>query len=256
MTKQIQLVIPMAGLGSRFAQAGYKVLKPLIPIHGAPMISVVTSNLMDPRIGHIVLVCQRATMENLDLRSIINPGPAQLTILAVDEITDGPAGTLEVARPALDMNLPLVVANSDQYLDSQLNDFYDDLSTGTYDGEILAMRDSDPKWSFARVNDDGLLLELREKVVISDLATVGIYGYARADLAFDAIAKMREARDTTNGEYYVGPAYNYLVESGKRVFVRDLGPVSTVMYGLGIPKDLDIFLNTKLSLLAAEKAMH
>lgn len=248
----VQLVIPMAGLGSRFANAGFKTLKPLIPIHGAPMISVVLANLMSPSISHVILVCQRETMESVDLRSLANVGGAQLTILCVDEITDGPAGTLEVARAALNMKEPLVVANSDQYIDSSMEDFYADLVKSKYDGEILAMRDNDPKWSFARTDDAGLLLEVKEKVVISDLATVGIYGFAAAGLAFEAIHMMREAGDRTNGEYYVGPCYNYLVEAGKRVFVRDLGAVSNVMHGLGIPEDLDLFLATPVSHLASQ----
>ena len=125
--------------------------------------------------------------------------------------------------------------------------FYADLTNSRYDGEILAMRDNDPKWSFARTDDAGLLLEVKEKVVISDLATVGIYGFATARLAFEAIRRMREAGDRTNGEYYVGPCYNYLVETGKRVFVRDLGAVSSVMHGLGIPEDLELFLANPVS---------
>ena len=247
----VQLVIPMAGLGSRFANAGYKTLKPLIPIHGRPMISVVLANLMSPSISHVILVCQRETMESVDLRSLANLGHAQLTILCVDAITDGPAGTLEVAKPALNMNDPLVVANSDQYIDASLEDFYADLVYARFDGEILAMRDNDPKWSFARTDDEGLLLEVKEKVVISDLATVGIYGFATAGLAFAAIQKMRDAGDRTNGEYYVGPCYNYLIEASKRVLVRDLGAVSDVMHGLGIPEDLEFFLANPVSNRAA-----
>lgn len=243
----VQLVIPMAGLGSRFAKAGYKTLKPLIPIHGTPMISVVLANLMSPSISHVILVCQRETMESVDLQSLANVGKARLTILCVDEITDGPAGTLEVAKPALNLNEPLVVANSDQYIDASMETFYADLINNRYDGEILAMRDNDTKWSFARTDDAGILLEVKEKVVISDLATVGIYGFATARLAFEAIRRMREAGDRTNGEYYVGPCYNYLVETGKRVFVRDLGAVSNVMHGLGIPEDLELFLANPVS---------
>jgi dTDP-glucose pyrophosphorylase len=186
-------------------------------------------------------------METVDLRSLANVGDARLTILCVDEITDGPAGTLEVAKPALNMHEPLVVANSDQYIDASMEDFYADLVNSRYDGEILAMRDNDPKWSFARANDEGLLLEVKEKVVISNLATVGIYGFGTARLAFEAIQRMREAGDRTNGEYYVGPCYNYIVGQGRRIFVRDLGKVSNVMHGLGIPEDLDLFLASSVS---------
>ncbi len=250
--KNVQLVIPMAGLGSRFAKAGYKTLKPLIPIHGRPMISVVLANLMSPSISHVILVCQRETMESVDLRSLANVGDARLSILCVDALTDGPAGTLEVAKPALNMQEPLVVANSDQYIDASMEDFYADLFNNTFDGEILAMRDNDPKWSFARTDDEGLLLEVKEKVVISDLATVGIYGFTTAGLAFEAIQRMRKAGDRTNGEYYVGPCYNYLVDTGKKVFVRDLGPVSNVMHGLGIPEDLDLFLAKSVSQRASQ----
>ena len=249
----IQLVIPMAGLGSRFANAGYKEIKPLIPIHGVPMISIVISNLANRQVDHLILVCQRKTMEETNLRKVI-PFDGPVTLLGVDELTDGPAGTVQVAYPAIDGDQPLVIANSDQYVDADMTSFYSKLQDGSLDGNILAMEDTDPKWSYVSLDQSGLLSEIREKKVISNLATVGIYGYSKARFAFEAFKEMRARNDRTNGEYYVGPAYNYMVERGQRVGVENLGEVATIMHGLGIPQDLERFVGTDLSRRAADKA--
>lgn len=251
---EIQLVIPMAGRGSRFASAGYKTLKPLIPIHGVPMISVVTANLMGPQIGHLVLICQRGTMEDVDLRAELSNVSCPITIIAVDEVTEGPASTVELAYPVLDRSKPLVIANSDQYVDAALDDFYSELLSGDLAGALLCMRDDDPKWSYASLNNDGYVSRIAEKEVISEYATVGIYGFARADLAWQAFDEMKTANDRTNGEFYVAPSYNYLVRAGHRISITDLGDVASVMFGLGIPEDLDHFLTTEVSKKAAVAA--
>lgn len=238
----VQLVVPMAGVGSRFAQAGYRELKPLIPVFGEPMIAQVIRNLSSESIANVVLVCRRETMQTVNLRKALDFLRCPLTILAVDATTTGPASTVLTAYPALDLSLPLVVANSDQFLNADLEDFYRALQDGDSDGIILTMNDADPKWSFVRKDEDGNAIEVAEKQAISTEATVGVYGFSRAQLAFDAIGEMVKAGDRTNGEFYVAPAYNYLIQRGARIATRNLGPVSTVMWGLGTPEDLEHFI--------------
>lgn len=250
----IQLVIPMAGKGSRFASAGYTVLKPLIPVHGIPMISLVVANLVSTRVSHLVLVCQRETMEAIDLAAALGHLECRLSIVAVDEVTDGPATTVGAAYPVLNLDKPLVIANSDQYVAADLNSFYSELVGGKVAGAVLCMTDNDPKWSYAELDGEGFVKRVVEKEVISSHATVGIYGFAQARLAFDAFAEMKAAKDLTNGEYYVAPSYNYLVKHGKKISITDLGIVSSVMFGLGIPEDLEAFLDADISKTAVERA--
>ncbi len=254
-SNSIQLVLPMAGLGSRFAQAGYTVPKPLLDIHGVPMFELVIANLVTPAVGRLILIIPSAWGLAERMQALEAALKIEVIVVEVSDLTDGPAGSVERAEKYLNPDLPVVTANSDQYLDADLFGFYNSVSDPMNAGVILAMEDSDPKWSYARLDEEGRLVEVREKVVISNLATVGVYGFTSASIMFDAFRKMRDDGGSVNGEYYVAPAYNYLLsEEGGGVVVTNLGPVGRVMHGLGIPVDYENFLKSGLSVEAARKA--
>ncbi len=235
---KIQLVIPMAGLGSRFSSAGYSIPKPFLPIGSKKMIEVVIENLDSSLIGSIVLIATRSANEQYSLREALVDYSDRLTVLMVDETTEGPASTVEMAYPVLNLKNPVVVANSDQYLDTSLEGFYLSLLDPELSGSLICMRDSDPKWSFVEPGEGATVKRVVEKEAISDVATTGVYGFATAQSMFAAISSMKHADDRTNNEFYVGPAYNYL--PGK-VTYWDLGPVSEVFHGLGTPQDYEAF---------------
>ena len=240
-------MIPMAGLGSRFSQAGYRVPKPLIPIYGIPMYQVVVNNLMHELVASLTIVCPRKWGLSREIVGTLSAHGVPVNIVEVDELTEGPASTVWLTKPYLNPDLPVVVANSDQYIDADLNGFYDSVSGNGSASVILCMEDSDKKWSYVRQSSDGLVEEVREKEVISKVATVGIYGFSSASVMLEAFQEMFSAKDCTLGEYYVAPAYNYIIKQGHPVSVVNLGPVGTVMHGLGIPVDFESFLEKPVS---------
>ncbi len=254
LEKKIQLIIPMAGLGKRFVDANYKTLKPLIPIHGIPMIRLVVENLMSSRIGHLIIIAQRATVEEVDLRKILGRLNIPLTIVTVENLTQGPADTVLHARGVIESELPIVIANSDQYVDAQLEGFYDNLFLEGDSGAILTMEDTHPKWSYVEVDTTGRVKSVREKEVVSNQATVGIYGFSSAALAWRAFEDMWDNDNRTNGEFYVAPAYNFLVKKEIPIYLENLGPVSSVMYGLGTPEDLELFISLPISKIATKQS--
>lgn len=249
--RDIQLVIPMAGRGQRFADAGYTELKPLLPIHGQSMISIVLKNLYSENLSDVILICQRETLENANLRESLDWLDVPLTILCVDSITQGPADTVLHARAAIKNDKPLVIANSDQFINGDLSEFYAETRNEQLGGVVLTMEDDDPKWSYARVDSNGNIVEVREKKVISNQATVGIYGFSRADIAWECFDKMWEANDKTNNEYYVAPSYNYM--EGKFSRVLSLGAINEIMHGIGIPEDYREFCNSQISIDFVQK---
>jgi NDP-sugar pyrophosphorylase family protein len=251
--RRIQLVIPMAGLGSRFSRAGYKVPKPLIEIHGIPMYQVVIGNLMHESVASLTIVCPREWGLSLEIFKFDGTHKVKVNIVEVDELTEGPASTVWLAKPYLNPDLPVVVANSDQYIDADLSEFYDGVSRAGSSSVILCMEDSDKKWSYVRQSSEGLVEEVREKQVISNLATVGVYGFSSASVMLEAFQEMFSANDSTLGEYYVAPAYNYLIKRRHAVSVVNLGPIGTVMHGLGIPVDFELFLKKPVSRKAVAK---
>ncbi len=134
-----------------------------------------------------------------------------------------------------------MIANSDQYLDIDI-DIYLAAGDAASDGLIMTMTADDPKWSFVARDVSGWVSRVVEKEVISDEATVGVYNFSRGE-DFVRAAEEMIARDLrVNGEFYVAPAYNLMIEKGGRIGVFNVGLVGETMHGLGTPSDLDVFL--------------
>ena len=165
--------------------------------------------------------------------------------MCVDSITEGPADTVLRARLAIKNDKPLVIANSDQFINGDLSQFYEETRNEHLGGVVLTMEDNDPKWSYARVNSFGHIIEVREKEVISNQATVGIYGYSKAEIAWECFERMWKANDRTNDEFYVAPSYNYM--KGKNSKVLSLGSINEIMHGIGIPEDYEMFCDSQIS---------
>lgn len=240
----VQLVIPMGGHGSRFAEAGYTEPKPFLPLFGKKMIEVVIENLIGPSATSIVLIARedhRSRLEEIsdNIREINGDGGhLRLEIFYLNEISLGPADSVRQAAKYLDNDQPVIVANSDQYVLGGVAELYSHLLGGHNEHALLVLEDSDPKWSFARIDELDYVTEVREKEPISRFATAGIYGFASGRSLLEGIEKMDKAGDLTNNELYVGPVYNYLLGGTKALY---LGANLERFYGLGIPYDFELF---------------
>ena len=238
----LNIVVPMAGRGSRFVQAGYKMPKPLIDVHGHYMIEYVTKNLT-PNIEHrFIYICQQEHLEKFDLANKLEEIAPGCIVLTVDHITEGAACTVLLAEKYIDNDDALMIANSDQYVDTNINDYLNALKE--YDGLIMTMPADDPKWSFIKYNDQGLVTMVREKEVISSEATVGIYNYRHGKDFVKFAHQMIEKNIRVNNEFYVAPVYNEMIDAGMKIAFNDVG---AKMYGLGVPEDLDLFLKMDIS---------
>ena len=239
----LNIVVPMAGRGSRFANAGYVMPKPLIDIHGHPMIEYVTNNIR-PNCDHrFIYICQQEHMEKFNLTQELRRMSPGCAIVTVGHITEGAACTVLLAEPYIDNSDPLMIANSDQYVDTDINEYL--AAIGECDGLIMTMPANDPKWSYIQYDEKGFVTQVREKEVISDQATVGIYNYKHGSDFVKYAHQMINKDIRVNNEFYVAPVYNEMIEAGKRLVFCDVGEK---MYGLGTPEDLNIFLKQSFSL--------
>jgi HAD superfamily hydrolase (TIGR01509 family) len=249
----VNIVIPMAGFGSRFAKAGYKDPKPFIPVFEKPMIQWVIENMLPrPEIyGHKSLsplikptfhfIAQRSHLEKYSLACVCEHLNLDYTITTVDKVTEGSACTLLLAKKYIDNDTPMVSVNSDQWLDWNPNEFYRALLNPTYDGVISVFSQTDPsdlKWSYSAIDPStSLVTKVAEKEYISPWATTGVYGWARGS-DFIKYSEAMIAKDIRiNGEFYTCPAYNEAVADGAKV--RNI--VCKKLWGLGVPKDLETF---------------
>lgn len=241
----LNIVVPMAGRGSRFAKAGYEMPKPLIEIHGHPMIECVTKNIT-PSVEHkFIYLCLAEHLEKYDLERRLKSFSANCVIVPVNKVTEGAACTVLLAKEFIDNDDPLMIANSDQYVDIDINNY---LAAGAgLDGLIMTMFADDNKWSFIKFDAARHVTMVREKEVISNEATVGIYNFAHGRDYVNCAEQMIELNLRVNNEFYVAPVYNIFIERGAKVGFYNIGKLDAGMYGLGVPDDLNKFLANSLS---------
>lgn len=243
----LHIIVPMAGAGSRFAWAGYTVPKPLIPVHGVPMIKVVIDNNTPVRDHRFIFICQAAHVATYGLREKLGAWAPGCEIVEIDGLTGGAACTVLKARHLINNDHPAMIVNSDQYCDLDINTYLQAMDNAKADGLIMTMKAEDPKWSFVGINAQGLVDRVVEKEVISDEATVGIYNFRSGKLMVAAMESMIDKGLRVNGEFYVAPAYNEILSNRGIVIYYSIGREGNGMYGLGIPADLELFLTLPVS---------
>jgi NDP-sugar pyrophosphorylase family protein len=238
----LNIVIPMAGYGSRFSKVGYTLPKPLIPVHNQPMIQLVINNLRPEYSHRFIFICQQEHIDKFDLRQKLHEFAANCEVLTVDQVTEGAACTVLLAKSFIANENPLMIANCDQWIDININDYLDAIDKAALDGFIMTMKADSPKWSYIRFNDHGEPCEVVEKQVVSDEATVGIYNY-RSGADFVTAAESMIAKNfRVNNEFYVAPVYNEMIAKSLKIGYYNIGTDTSGMYGLGTPDDLEKFL--------------
>lgn len=236
---KMKVLIPMAGAGSRFANVGYTFPKPLISVknmNDKPMIQVIVENLnIDAE--HIFIVrkehCEKYNLKQL--LGVISPG---CKIVEIDHLTEGAACTTLLAKEFINNDEQLIIANSDQFIEWDSNEFMYSMSNSNIDGGILTFLNTHPKWSYVRLDSDGFVSEVKEKEVISTNATVGIYFWKRGSDYVKYAEQMISKNIRVNNEFYVAPVYNEAITDGKKVKIFRVNK----MWGLGDPESLDWFL--------------
>ena len=236
----------MAGSGSRFANRGYTKPKPFIDVLGKPMIVRVLDNLYCQETRYILITRKEHIEQENGLVEKIKKDYPAVIFLPIDHLTEGAACTVLHAREFINNDEPMIIANSDQIVDVNFQDYVNDCLEQDLDGSIMTFKDPEKstKWSFARINNNDLVEEVQEKVPISDLATVGIYMFHRGRDYVDAAVDMIVQNDRVNNEFYVCPVYNYAIKNGKNFCVYDI-PFES-MHGLGTPEDLKTFFNREV----------
>ena len=236
---KMNVLIPMAGAGSRFQQAGYTFPKPLIEVNGKPMIQLVVENL-NIDATHIFVV-QKEHYEKYNLNYLLNLVSPGCKIIQVDGMTEGAACTTLLAKEFINNDDALVFANSDQFLDWDSNEFMYSMEAEEIDGGMLTFTATHPKWSFAKTNKDGFVTEVAEKKPISSIATAGIYYWNHGKDYVKYAEQMIEKNIRFNNEFYVCPVFNQAIKDGKKIKTFHFDG----MWGIGTPEDLKTFLESR-----------
>jgi HAD superfamily hydrolase (TIGR01509 family) len=232
---KMNILIPMAGAGSRFEAAGYTFPKPLIDVNGTPMIQTVVENLNVE--GTFIFVVQKSHRVKYNLDSMLNLIAPGCKIVEVDGVTQGAACTTLLAKEYIDNDQPLLMANSDQFLEWNSNEFMYKMQEQNAEGGIVTFTATHPKWSFAKIDDLGYVTEVAEKNPISNVATVGVYYWQKGSDYVKYAERMIEKNIRVNNEFYVCPVFNEAISDGKKIKTYQIEK----MWGIGTPEDLTFF---------------
>ncbi len=241
------VVIPMAGEGSRFRNVGFKDPKPFIPVGGKKMIEWVINNMIPKEIPqdhyqikfHLIV---REAHLSYGIDNLFQGIPSNITYTyhIANQLTEGAACSVLLAEEEINNEDPLIIVNSDQYLEWSPDEFYKCLLNPQYDGVILTFYQPNPldvKWSYAKMTEDYLVSEVQEKKWISPHATVGLYGWKKGSDFVEYAKKMISKNIRINNEFYVCPVYNESIFEGKLIRTK----LCKGMWGLGVPEDLEKF---------------
>ena len=233
---ELNIVIPMAGEGSRFTKAGYTFPKPMIEIHQKPMIQLIEESLGLK--GNFIFIVRQEHLDKYNLKSLLNIIAPNCKIIVIDKLTEGAACTVLLAKKYIDNDKPLIIANSDQFIEWNPSETMYNFSTKKIDGGILTFDTLHPKWSYAKVDKNNIVTEVAEKKVISNHGTVGVYYWKKGQDFVKYAEQMIDKDIRVNNEFYVCPVFNEAIVDKKVIKIHNVDS----MWGLGTPEDLDYYL--------------
>jgi len=240
MKQFMNIVLPMAGRGSRFKKAGYTVSKPFIDVNGTPMVIKVIKNLKLEFNSsfNFIIICLKEDYVNHHLNDLLkeNFPDCNFKIVILDSLTEGAAQSVLSGKEYFDNTDPLLILNSDQLIEYNPNRAFSELSL--HDGGILCFDGKGPEWSYAKLDDEGYVTEVAEKIQISNCATAGYYYWNRGRDFIKYAEHMISNNDRSKNEFYVAPVFNYAIQDKKRIVVHMVDKIDQ----LGTPEYLQQYL--------------
>jgi dTDP-glucose pyrophosphorylase len=230
MVQEINILIPMAGLGSRFSTAGYENPKPLISIYGKPMIEHAVNSLGIK--GNYIFITQKEHNLKLCLESIY----PKCKVIEIDYTTEGSACTALLAKKYINNNTPLLITNCDQIMWWDDKSFSTFLKNYPYDGFVVTYTENTPKNSYVKLNREGFATNFAEKQVISNISLNGIHYWKFGKDFVYSTEIMVKNEERYNNEFYVAPTYNTLIKQGKKIGVYHIP--NDQHNAVGTPEDL------------------
>ena len=236
----MNIIITMAGLGSRFKKAGYEKPKFMIDVKGKTlfewsMMSLTDFNKQD-NVKYTFIVRKECNASNFITEQMKKFGNFDIQIIEIDHLTDGQATTAMLAEPYWKIDEEMIIYNIDTYIESDVMR-YSDISG---DGFIPCFNAPGDHWSFVKLDQNGNATEVREKQRISDNCTVGFY-YFKSCRLYKNIYKnyYSNGKHLENNEKYIAPLYNLMIKQGLTIRISILP--SDKVHVLGTPTEVEIF---------------
>ncbi len=228
----MKIVIPMAGRGSRFVDKGVHMPKPIIPIAGRPMVAWAFESLKGLPSSQVIFIALEEHEEQYDVTKILKEisGP-DTEVLLIPDVTDGQLCTILAAKDFINSDEDVLVASSDTFIRSNLLDDILNKPKNCH-GIISVANLAGDHWSFARTDDRNQVVEVTEKIRISDHASTGLYYFSRGKELVSVGEEMIRNKEKTQGEYYIIPIYQKFIEDGWRVDIS----IADEIWDMGTPE--------------------
>lgn len=228
----MKVVVPMAGRGSRFSTEGYTTPKPLLDVAGKPMVVRALESISGMDVSEITFVLLKEHEHLFSVSKMLTSLlPFPTSFIQLDDVTEGQLCTVLAAKHKIDSKEDVLIIASDTYVTGTLaNDIAN--NSGKYAGLISVIDVPGDRWSFARINDIGDVVEVAEKIRISNHASTGIYYFSNGQQLLHFADKIIKAQEKTRGEYYVIPVYQKMITAGLKVGISK----ATAMWDMGTPE--------------------
>mgnify|MGYP001770645480 CR=1 FL=1 len=237
----MNFVIPMAGEGSRFQKAGFQKPKMLIEAHGKTLLEWSVDSLPLELCTNLIFIGLENHKYQYNLESFIkskySSSSYNLNFIWLKEITRGQAETVYKAKELVDFKIDLLIFNIDTFFKSET--LKKNLLRNDIDGLLGAFKSDKDRFSYAKLDNKGFVIETAEKVVISNYALTGLYHFKYPKDFFDICSFYIENNILYKNEFYIAPMYNELIKHGKK-FIIDLAKECWI---LGTPEEYEVFLN-------------
>lgn len=232
----MNIVIPMAGLGSRFPN--HKLPKPLIDVNNKPMIQAVIDSLgID---GKLIFIARNSHIDDYNIDKLLKD-LYDCEVISVDHLTEGPACTALLAKEYINNSEPLIITNCDQIMHWDKNSFQTFCKHYPKDGFVVTYYANTTKNSYAKLDKFGNVVEIKEKEIISNVSLNGIHFWKSGRYFIEsALAMIAADERAPNGEFYVGPSYNKMIEVGYKVGIYHIP--NCQHWAIGTEEDLEDYL--------------
>jgi dTDP-glucose pyrophosphorylase len=230
----MKVIVPMAGRGSRFKNVGEMTPKPLIPVLGKPMLYWALKSIDGIEYSQLVFIALKEHEVNFGLKTLLHELYGNnVTLILIDEVTEGQLCTVLAAEEHLNSSEDILITSSDTFVKSKIGEH---ISRKADDcAGLISVADlPGNRWSFAKVDDTGRVVEVAEKRRISNYASTGLYYFANGYDFLTEAKRIIENKEKTQGEYYVIPVYQKFIERGLKVEIS----LADEVYDMGTPASL------------------
>lgn len=227
----LQILIPMAGLGSRFQKEGYKISKPLIPVSGKEMVVQAVDSL--PKAENYTFVLREEHLKDSNIKTLLEKEFNIKSLISVAETTEGQACTCLLAKDELDLEAPLLIAACDNAVVMDYQKFDDLTKSDTQVAPFVFKNYFNANrfpqmYGWVKSDKQDNVENVSVKVPLSenvkeDYGIVGAFYFKKAKYFLEAAYDMIEKNQRVNNEFYVDTLINNAVELGfnTKIFLID-----------------------------------